>query len=155
MARNHVTHGMSGTRIYRTWRDMLNRCNGLKKRDKENYHDRGITYCKEWARFENFYAWAMANGYRDDLTIDRIDVNGNYEPNNCRWATRVEQNNNSRQNHYITYKGETHTMKQWADILGINYKTLKSRIDCYHWSIEDAFTIRILRGGETRCNILS
>ena len=153
MPRNHVTHGMSGTRLYRCYHDMKNRCKGTAKRSKGNYHDRGITYCKEWDTFEAFYNWALSHGYRDDLTLDRIDNDKGYSPDNCRWATRGEQNNNTRQNHSITYRGETHTMRQWADILGINYKTLKSRIDCYHWSIEDAFTIRILRGGENRCNI--
>lgn len=153
MPRNHVTHGMSNTRLYRIYRDMKNRCNGLKKRDYENYHARGITYCKEWETFEGFRDWALSHGYRDDLTIDRIDVNGNYAPDNCRWVTRAVQNSNTRQNHFITYKGETHTMKQWSEILGINYHTLKSRLDLYGWSVEEAFTTRLLKGGETRCNI--
>ena len=153
MPANHITHGMSKTRLYRIYRDMVNRCNGKKKRDYDNYYARGITYCKEWDTFEGFRDWALSNDYRDDLTIDRIDVNGNYEPNNCRWATKIEQNNNTRQNHFITYNGETHTMKQWANILGINYATLKSRLLLYGWTVEEAFTTRLLRGGETRCNI--
>ena len=144
---------MSRTRLYRIHRDMKNRCNGLKKKDYNNYYARGITYCKEWEKFEGFRDWALSHGYQDNLTLDRIDVNGNYEPNNCRWATRIEQNNNTRQNHFVTYNGETHTLKQWSNILGINYSTLKSRLDLYHWSIEEAFTTRILRGGENRCNI--
>ena len=155
MPRNHVTHGMSGTRLYRIYRDMKNRCNGLKKRDKANYYDRGITVCDEWKTFEAFRDWALANGYRDDLTIDRIDNDKGYSPNNCRWATRVEQNRNTRQNHYITYNGETHTMREWADILGIKYATLKSRLDSYNWTVEEAFNTRILKGGENRCNISS
>ena len=155
MPRNHVTHGMSKTRLYRIYRDMKNRCNGLKKRDKENYYARGITYCKEWEYFEPFRDWALANGYRDDLTIDRINVNGNYEPNNCRWITRAEQNCNTRQNRYISYNGETHTITEWAKILGVSRTTITSRLDLYGWSIDEAFNTRILRGGKTRCNTLS
>ena len=153
MPRNHVTHGMSNTRLYSIWRDMKNRCNGLKEKDKKNYFDRGITYCTEWETFESFRDWALSHGYREDLTLDRINNDKGYSPDNCRWVTRSVQNNNTRQNHFITYNGEIHTLKEWSDILGINYKTLKSRILSYHWSIEEAFTTRILRGGETRCNI--
>lgn len=152
MPRNHITHGMSKTRLYSIWRDMKNRCNGLKKKDKENYFDRGITYCKEWDTFEPFKDWALSHGYRDDLTIDRIDNDKGYSPDNCRWVTRAVQNNNTRQNHFITYKGETHTLKEWSEILGIKYNTLKSRLETYKWSIEDAFNTGVLRGGENRCN---
>lgn len=155
MPKNHITHGMSGTRLYSIWRDMKNRCNGLKKRDRKNYFDRGITYCPAWEHFEPFRDWALSHGYRDDLTIDRIDVNGNYTPDNCRWITRAEQNLNTRQNRFITYNGETHTLKEWSIILGINCSTLKSRLDIYHWSVEEAFNTWILRGGENRCNISS
>lgn len=153
MPRNHITHGMSGTRLYSIWRDMKNRCNGLKERDKKNYFERGITYCIEWEHFESFRDWALSNGYLENLTLDRINNDGNYEPKNCRWITRAEQNLNTRQNHFITYAGKTYTMKEWADILGIKYATLKSRLDCYGWTIEEAFTTRILKGGETKCNI--
>ena len=153
MPRNHITHGMSGTRLYRCYRDMLSRCKGTAKKSKANYYDRGITYCAEWETFEAFRDWALSHGYREDLTLDRINNNKGYSPDNCRWATRSVQNNNTRQNHFITYNGETHTLKEWSDILGINYKTLKSRIDLYRWSVEEAFTIRILKGGENRCNI--
>ena len=153
MPKNHVTHGLSRSRIYRIWRDMGNRCNGLKKKDRQNYFDRGIRYCPEWDHFETFCEWAFSHGYRDDLTLDRIDVNGNYEPSNCRWITRAEQNLNTRQNHFITFRGETRTMKEWSVILGIKYATLRSRIDSYGWTIEEAFNTRTLRGGQRRCNI--
>lgn len=153
MPRNHVTHGKSKTRLYSIWRDMKNRCKGLKKRDKENYFDRGITVCDRWEDdFQAFYWWAIFHGYRDDLTIDRIDNDKGYSPDNCRWVTRAEQNNNTRRNHYITYNGETHTVKEWANILGIKPSTLRSRLNTYKWSVEEAFNTRILRGGETRCN---
>ena len=107
----------------------------------KDYGARGIKMCSEWLNsFAAFYEWAIANGYEIGLTLDRIDNNGNYEPSNCRWATHDVQNNNSRHNVYITYNGETHTLKQWANILNIKYDTLKFRIRRAKWSIEKAFT---------------
>ena len=82
----------------------------------------------------------MANGYSDDLTIDRIDVNGNYEPSNCRWVTMKEQANNTRKNHYLTYNGKTMTMRKWADELGVSYNLIRDRINKLGWSVEDALT---------------
>lgn len=93
----HTTHGMSNKRIYRIWQAMRNRCGNPNKPDYKYYGGRGISVCEEWKNsFEPFYKWAMSNGYNDTLTIDRIDVNGNYEPNNCRWVTMAEQNKNKR-----------------------------------------------------------
>ena len=148
--RGHYTHGMSNTRLYRCYRDMINRCNGKKLRDKANYFDRGITYCKEWNTFEGFRDWALSHGYRDDLTLDRIDVNGDYSPDNCRWITRKEQNNNTRSNHYITFKGQTMTVAQWAEKLGINKNTLYNRLDNLKWSVEKALNEPVRRGGNRR-----
>ena len=89
-------HGMSRTRIYITWRNMRVRCTNPKDKRYASYGGRGITVCEEWNTFEPFRDWAIANGYRDDLTIDRIDTNGNYEPSNCRFITRAENNKNRR-----------------------------------------------------------
>ena len=97
--------------------------------------------CKEWSEdFKQFYDWSMDNGYKEGLTIDRINVNGNYEPNNCRWVTRKTQMNNFSYNHNITFNGKTHTMSEWAEITGISYSAIKSRINRHGWSIEKALT---------------
>lgn len=136
-----TTHGMRNTRLYREWRAMINRCSSEVWKDYKNYGGRGIIVCPEWASsFESFRDWALANGYQDDLTLDRIRVNGNYEPSNCRWATTKQQANNKRQSLYLEFNGEVKTAKEWADELGLNYSTLYSRITTKGWSIEKALT---------------
>lgn len=89
-----TTHGKSRTRIYTIWRSMLSRCSNPANKAYSYYGGKGITVCKEWSTFDNFYQWAMQNGYADTLTIDRINGDGNYQPDNCRWVTRAEQNKN-------------------------------------------------------------
>lgn len=122
-------HNMCKTRLYIIWHNMKARCNNNNNNGYKDYGGRDIKVCEEWNNdFMNFYNWTIQNGYRDDLTIDRIDVNGNYEPNNCRWATTKEQANNKRNNFCITYHGETRTLKQWCEYFNINYGTVKSRI---------------------------
>lgn len=117
---NHSKHGMYKTRIYKTWGNMNARCYCKNSLRFDSYGGRGITVCDEWKNsFEAFYDWAMANGYADDLTIDRIDVNGNYEPENCRWVSNLEQQNNRRNNVLIEYGCESHTIAEWERILGI------------------------------------
>ena len=133
LLRNKVLkHNMYGTRLNRIWQRMKTRCNNFNDEHYKNYGGRGIRVCNEWndseTGFMNFYAWAMQNGYRDDLTIDRIDVNGNYEPSNCRWITNLEQQNNKRTNHIIEYYGKKYTISQLSRLLGINKTTLRNRI---------------------------
>lgn len=131
-------HKMSHSRIYRTWTNMKARCYERKLSGYKDYGGRGITVCDEWKNnFMAFYNWAMANWYKDNLTIDRINVNGNYEPSNCRWATQAEQNRNKRTIIFITYKGITLCVSQWAKKLGIKTVTLRARLK-KGWSIDKA-----------------
>lgn len=122
-----TTHGMSKTRLYREWSGMLQRCELETSTSYERYGALGISVCEEWHSFEVFAKWALENGYSDKLTIDRIDSKGNYEPNNCRWAGVIEQNNNQKSNVSFEYKGETHTLAEWARLYGIKYHCFYAR----------------------------
>lgn len=125
----HKTHGMKHTRLYGIWCAIKKRCLNKKDINFIYYGGRGITICDEWKNdFKTFYDWSIANGYKENLTIDRIDVNGNYEASNCRWATYKEQNRNKRNSRMITFNGETHCLAEWAEKIGINSKTLASRL---------------------------
>lgn len=131
------THFMSNTRIYRIWGNMNNRCDNPRNPAYDNYGGRGIKVCDEWKSFENFYDWAINNGYTDNLTIDRIDVDNGYNPDNCRWVGRDVQSNNKRTNRFFTFNGETHTLKEWSDIFNVSYKTVHARIS-RGWDFERA-----------------
>lgn len=127
-------------RLYTIWSLMKNRCNNSKDKSYINYGARGIEVCNEWqSSYDSFRIWAIENGYRDYLTIDRINNDGNYEPSNCRWATRKVQNNNTRQNHYIEYNGQIKTLSQWAGFYGLTRSCLKYRVK-KGWDIEKALT---------------
>lgn len=117
------------SRLENIYYKMLRRCYNSNDQDFLRYGGRGISVCDEWQQsFNNFRSWALDNGYQEDLTIDRIDVNGNYEPSNCRWATRKEQSNNTRRTKKYNFNGGLYTASEIADMIGINYGTLKSRL---------------------------
>ena len=141
---NGTTHGMWGTRIWRIWKSMKQRCNctDVNSLSYRNYYSRGITYCDEWEDFEPFHEWAMANGYKDSLTLERKDNNKGYSPDNCRWADMNAQANNRRSNNLITYNGITQTETQWAKEIGIKPSTLWARIHVLKWDIEKALTTK-------------
>lgn len=124
---NHK-HKMSGTRIYETWQDMKRRCYNKQNARYDRYGGRGITVCDEWLNnFQSFYDWAISNGYSDDLTIDRIDNDGNYEPSNCRWSTAKEQCNNRGSNINITIGNATKSLMCWCEIFNVDYKKVHAR----------------------------
>ena len=140
-------HGGGGTRLYRIWTNMRDRCNNANTPAYSDYGGRGICISDEWNDFEHFRAWALAHGYGDTLTIDRIDVNGNYCPENCRWVTQMDQCNNKRSNRLLTHNGETLTIAEWARRLNVNYFSLHDRITRLGWSAEKALTTPIKETG--------
>jgi hypothetical protein len=107
---------------------MKQRCNNPNAKCYERYGGRGIKICNEWYTFEPFYKWALTTGYKEGLSIDRIDNNGNYEPNNCRWIDAKAQANNRRSSRFVTHNGETHTIAEWSNITGIKSSTLFERL---------------------------
>lgn len=137
------THGMSNNRLHKIWDMMKTRCYNAKDNTYQYYGARGVIVCDEWKNnFKAFYDWSMMNGYADNLTLDRENVNGNYEPSNCRWVTMKTQANNKRWNRHITYNGETHNIKEWSELTGIKYTTLYERLFTYKWSVERALTTK-------------
>lgn len=140
--KNHTTHSLSNTRIYNIWSKIKSRCYRPKDNKFYIYGGRGIKVCNEWKNdFKAFYDWAMNNGYKNDLTIDRINVNGNYEPDNCRWVDLFVQANNKRNNRIISFNNKKLTLAEWAKELNLPYSVLECRINKHKWSIEDALTI--------------
>lgn len=135
-----VRHGDSHTRLHNTWSGMRARCYCETDYHYQWYGARGIRMDDEWKDdYSAFKEWALCNGYAPHLTIDRINNNGGYTPDNCRWVTMKEQSNNTRRNRMITAFGETLTLSQWADKTDIPYATLKRRLQL-GWTPEDALT---------------
>ena len=126
---NKSKHGMTGTDIYRLYRNIKFRCTNTKDKHAKYYVNRGITMCEEWINDPlSFCTWALENGYKKGLTIDRIDNNKGYSPENCRFITIKEQCNNRRTNHFITIDNQTYTVAQWSEISGIGVSTIKRNI---------------------------
>lgn len=146
----HETHGETGTRLYKCWQDMKSRCECFKDVSYRYYGAKGIIVCEEWRNsYLTFKDWALNNGYTDAFTIDRIDVNGNYEPNNCRWVDRNTQSNNKNNNVYIEYNGEKMTLRQFArkytEPKGISYKALWYRFSVAKWDLDKCINTPLTR----------
>jgi hypothetical protein len=132
-------HGMSQTRLYQIWINMKARCYHKTHPSYKTYGARGIKICNEWLdSFLTFAEWALANGYQDDLTIERIDNDKNYEPDNCKWIDLKNQANNRGSNIKITYKNETQNLSEWCKIYNKDYRLVYNRIHKYKWSFERA-----------------
>ena len=129
-------NGLSGTRVYDIWCNIIDRCHNSSCRSYHNYGGRGIKVCNEWLEFGQFYNWSLSNGYAENLTIERKDVNGNYEPLNCTWIPKSEQNYNKRTTHNITINGITKPMALWAKENGISLQAMYYRIK-NGWTGED------------------
>lgn len=128
-SKGNFKHGFSKTKLGNIYNSIKDRCFRKKCKEYKFYGGRGITMCEDWKNNSlNFFCWAINNGYKEGLSIDRIDVNGNYEPTNCRWITRAEQSKNKRTNIFITYNNETHILNDWSKITGIDRRTIQSRI---------------------------
>ena len=138
-----IKHGENRTRLYRVWEQIRSRIYNPNCKHYKHYGGRGITMCDEWQDYSNFREWALATGYNvnakhGECTIERIDVNGNYEPSNCCWVTQAQQMLNTRRSRVIEYNGLKMTVKEWADYLNMPYGRLTSRLNKLGWSIEDA-----------------
>lgn len=136
----HVTHGLGKPKTYSHWVNMKTRCLNPRNGKYKDYGARGIKICEEWFDFAKFHNWAIANGFDPNLTLDRIDVNGNYCPENCRWITHAKQASNKRTNVFITYNGITDTVTGWTKRLGFKKNTLQARLKTYGWSVEKALS---------------
>ena len=125
----NITHGETNSKLYRAYTNMMTRCYNPNYKYYHAYGARGISVCEEWrgdGGYEKFSAWAKQNGYDAMLTLDRVDVDGDYSPANCRWATMKQQQNNRTNNARYEYNGEVKTMAEWAETLGVKYSRLQT-----------------------------
>lgn len=135
---NNTEHGDSHTRLHNIWSGMRARCYNPKEYHYKWYGSRGIKMCDEWRNdYIQFKKWALENGYNDNLSIDRIDNDGHYCPENCRWVTQVEQCNNTSRNHFIEINGVVHTLAEWSKMSGIKSTTIRKRLKD-GWNTKDA-----------------
>lgn len=136
----NTKHGFAGTRIYEIWQGMVKRCTNPNCKAYRLYGGRGITVCERWMNFIDFYNDTL-QGYSDKLSLDRFpDTNGNYEPNNFRWATEKQQGNNKRDNHLVKYDNKILTISEWAELTGFSYGMIECRLR-KGWDIEKALTL--------------
>lgn len=134
---HRYSHGMAGTRLHGIWAGIKTRTSEkAQPHNKVAYFDRGIKVCDEWQKFEPFLFWAYISGYDKTLTIDRIDVNGNYEPDNCRWVPLEWQNNNKRCSWKITYNGQTKTVGEWEHFFGVHRESIRCKLN-HGWTFEE------------------
>lgn len=137
----NLKHGLEKSRLYHIWQGIKKRCLNPKEHNYSQYGAIGIKICDEWKEnSKNFIDWALANGYQDSLTIDRIDVNGNYEPSNCRWVNMKTQCRNRRNSIKISYQNEELLLIEWCEKLNLKYKKVYLRLKRYNWSIEKALS---------------
>lgn len=142
--KTNLQHGITDTRIYKIWEGIKSRCSNSKLSCYKNYGGRGIKVCQEWLHSPTaFYNWAIANGYEENLTLDREDVNGDYTPQNCRWVDYKTQANNKRTNAIYELNGELKTLAQWCDIFGINYFIVHNRLRSGNYTLQEALTEEI------------
>lgn len=144
-------HGMTGGRPYRIWDNMVRRCKNKGASKYKNYGGRGISVSEEWKVFSNFWE-DMKIGYSDYLTLDRINNDGNYCKENCRWATTKTQANNTSRNHRIYFKGKSLTLSEWSAVKNISVRAIIGRIK-RGWTIEQALTFPLLIGGRKKLNL--
>lgn len=143
---NRIKHGGWGTRLYNIWNGMIGRCERSSNPNYKLYGNRGVIVCKAWKNFEKFKSWALANGYQENLSLDRINNSGNYEPSNCRWVTMKEQENNRGNNRRVIFNGQEKTVSEWAEITGIGVATLFTRFN-RGWTAERALSTPVKNRG--------
>lgn len=140
LVRRSTTHCHSHDPLYVTWRNMKTRCYNHNYELYHRYGGRGIKICEEWLDFDHFYKWSIENGYAKGLSIDRIDNDKDYSPDNCRWTTPTVQARNTRRSKFVEYNGQLKTVAEWAEEYGVTYHILSSRL--YRgWSMDDAINI--------------
>ncbi len=142
--KRYYSHGKTNTRLYRIFQAMKNRCYNKHTINYKHYGGRGVTVCDEWRNdFQAFYNWAINNGYRENLTIDRIDNNKGYSPDNCRFVDRKTQARNRHNIKQYTINGETHCLSEWCEILGLKFDKVRNRVYNYGWNIERALDLEV------------
>lgn len=145
------THGQTHTPLHRRWQGMLTRCHNPNDKRYADYGGRGITVCPEWRGSFEAFARDMGPTYAEGMTLDRIDVDGPYSPENCRWATQKEQQNNRRNNRLLTFRGQTKTLAEWCELLGLSYGTVWHRLKS-GWPVERALTTSAETAAQPRSN---